>query len=372
MAVNKKRKLNPSARRWLRRLIALGILIGLIGAIALGASAIVRSCRTSLSKRSLPFSKDTGYAFTGDGFLYTGDKTLDYLSLSDESKSFSTDADAAGAHVAGTDQIKVVYGASSLQIIGTPYEHSFEGGIKKVVCGGKYAGVYVENADNSHSLMVYNSAGDCIKKLDVGSSVLLDFGFEGGSSAAMFTSELVITGSAVSTTVTTFDLARESMTGVLNVSGEVAKNVFLTGKSVFVFATDYLIRYDRGGNTEAYRLLVRGYDCEDFCPNDGKAYFLLSKGDSSEPMRVLEVRESASADDKALELANDTDAKAVFVMRGKVVAVKEDRIVVRDMNGNVKANLSHGIKAEAAERLDGTRLLIFEGGEAVLFTLKNL
>lgn len=372
MAENKKQTNSRRAKLKRRRITAGCILLVLIAAIAFGVTAIVRSCRTSLSKRTLPFSPDSDYAFTGDGFLYTDGKKLDYLCFGDESRSFSSDLDAAHARVAGSEHIKVVYGASSIQIIGTPYEHSFEGGIKKVVCGGKYVGVYFENADNSHSLAVYNSAGDCIKKLDLGESVLLDFGFEGGNSAAMYTSELVITGSAVSTTVTTFDLARESMTGVMNVSGEVAKKVFITGKSVFVFATDHLIRYERSGNSEAYRMLVRGYDCDDFCAQDDKAYFLLSKsGAESEPLRVLSVRESAAADEKALELANDTDAKAVFVMRGSVVAVSEDRVVVRDMSGSQKASLPHGMNADAAEKLDGNRLLLFEGDDAVLFTLKN-
>ena len=372
MAVSKNEKNNRRTKLLRRRILVFCILAVLICAIAFGAFAIVRSCRTSLSKQVMPFSTGSCYAFTGDGFLYANDKKLNFLCLADEKKSFSSGLDSESVQVAGTEHIKVVYGASSLQIIGTPYEHSYEGGIKKVACGGKYVGVYFENADNSHSLEVYNSAGDCIKKLALGSSVLLDFGFEGGNSSAMYTSELVITGSAVSTTVTTFDLARDSVTGVMNISGEIAKNVFMTGKSIFVFATDHLIRYDRNSNSEAYRMLVRGYECDDFLIYDGKAYLILSKnGEAYEPLRVMEIRESSSADEKVLELAKDTDAKAVFMMNGSVVAVKNDMVVIRDMNGSLTATLLHGMNAEAAEKLDGSRILLFEGNDAVLFTIKN-
>ena len=372
MPVSTNRKKNRRARVLRRRLIVGCAALLLLGAIIFAIAALVRSCRTSGSKRSLPFTASSAYCYTGDGFLLTGERTLDFYSIADESKNFSTDTGVSGAHAAGTDRIKVLYDASSVQIVGTPYEHTFEGVIRKVVCGGKYVGVYVENADNTHSLSVFNSAGDRCYKADIGSTVLLAFGFEGGASSAMYTCELAVSGSAVSTTLSTYDLARESITGVMNIRGEVVKNVFITGKSVFVFATDSFIRFERASNTEAYRMLVRGYDCEDFCAADGKAYLLVRKSaDEGEPPRVIEVREG-EANETVLNLAADADASRIFVMGGKVVALKGDRLIVRDISGEVKAELSLGTPPDDAVKLDDGNILLIKDGQTMLYSLKNL
>ncbi len=357
----------------IRRIILPCAAAVLLAAIILGAAAVMRSCRISGAKRSLPFSADGEYCYTGGGFLYTGEQKLHYLSLADESKSFSSDADVLNAHVAGGEQVKVIYNASTVQFIGTPYEHTFEGAVLKVVCGDRYVGVYTENADNSHSLTVYNSAGDRLIKRDFDDSVLLDFGFERGGSA-MYVSELVISGSAVSTTVTTFDLSRESITGVLNVQGEAVKRVIMTEKSVFTFGTDSLIRYNRADNTEAYRLLMRGCEYVDSSTEKGRLYLLVSIGEESEsasPLRMISMREGESADERVLELAADADAVSTFTMHGRAVAVKEDGIVIRDISGAVSARLSHGVKADGAVKLDGESLIITSAERAVLYTLKN-
>ena len=144
----------------IRRISLICAAVVLLAGIIFGVVSVMRSCRTSGAKRSLPFASNGEYCYTGGGFLYTGEQQLHYLSLADESKSFSSDADVLNAHVAGGEQVKVIYNASTVQFIGTPYEHTFEGAVLKVVSGDRYVGVYTENADNSHSLTVYNSAGD--------------------------------------------------------------------------------------------------------------------------------------------------------------------------------------------------------------------
>lgn len=355
-----------------RRIIVLSVLALLVIALVFGGIKLFRSCRASGARRSLPFGAQSEFCYTGGGFLYTADKTLKYLDLSDEAKSYSVHLERDGASVAGSERVKAVYSASSLQIVGTPYEHSFEGAIRKVVCGGKYVGAYIENADNTHSLLVFNSAGDRCYKNDLGTSALLDFGFEGGDSAAMYLSELVTTGSAVSTTVTTLDLARESITGVMNIPGEIAKKVLITQKSVFVFGTDSLIRYDRATNSEAYRMLIRGYECKDTCASDGRLYLLLSRDEEAGvPDRVLSVKESDAPDDSVLELSFASNALGCFLMRGKVVAVSESKAEIRSMKGEITASIPLGIKADSVQKLGDGRLLLTEGDSASLFTLKN-
>ena len=369
---DKKGKLNRRTRLLLRRIAVLSVLSLIILGLIFGVVKLCTSCKASASKRSLPFSADDSFAYTGSGFLYTRDKALNYLDITDESKSFSVELDNSGVGIAGSDGIKVVCSATSLQVVGTPYEHSFEGVIKKIVCGGKYVGAYIENADNTHSLAVYNSAGDLRHTSDLGASVLLDFGFEGGSSSAMYMAELVTTGTAVSTTVTTLDLARESITGVMNVPGEIAKKVILSSKSVFVFGTDSLIRFDRSTNTEAYRLLCRGYECLDSSLSGGSLMLLLERnGDGSAPLRVLSVKEADAADDSVLELAEDSGASSCFLMRGKVVLINNSSIVIRSMKGDITASIPLASEASSAQKLDESSLLLISSEGTMLYTLKN-
>lgn len=367
-----RRKHNRRAELRLRRIIVFSALALIIAGLIFGALKLCASCKTSASKRSLPFASSDEFAFTGGGFLYTSDRQLSYLDIADEAKSFAVDLEQSGAAVAGSDKIKVVYSTTSLQVVGTPYEHNIEGAIKKIVCGGKYVGAYIENADNTHSLAVYNSAGDRRYLAELGSSVLLDFGFEGGDSSAMYMSELVMTGTAVSTTVTTLDLARESITGVMNIQGEIAKNVILTAKSVFVFGTDSLIRFDRSTNTEAYRLLARGYDCIDSSCADGRLMLLLSRsGEGTSPLRVLCVKEAEAADDSVLELSSVSGDSPCFLMRGKVVTLSDSTAVIRNMKGEITSSIPLGTDASSAEKLDESNLLLLSEGKPILFTLKN-
>ena len=369
---DRKRKQNRRAELRLRRIIVLCALALIIAGLIFGGLKLCASCKTTAAKRSLPFAPSDDYAYTGGGFLYTHDNQLSYLDIADESKSFTIDLEEDGAGVAGSDKIKVVYSSTSLQVVGTPYEHNIEGAVKKIVCGGKYVGAYIENADNTHSLAVYNSAGDRRYLADLGSSVLLDFGFEGGDSSAMYMSELVMTGTAVSSTVTTLDLARESITGVMNIQGEIAKNVILTAKSVFVFGTDSLIRFDRSTNTEAYRLLSRGYDCLDSSYADGRLMLLLSRsGEPASPLRVLSIKEADAADDSVLELSSVSGDSFCFLMRGKVVAVSSSTAVIRNMKGEITSTIPLGTEISSAEKLDETGILVTSNGSPMLFTLKN-
>ena len=100
MAVSKNEKNNRRTKLLRRRILVFCILAVLICAIAFGAFAIVRSCRTSLSKQVMPFSTGSCYAFTGDGFLYANDKKLNFLCLADEKKSFSSGLDSESVQVA--------------------------------------------------------------------------------------------------------------------------------------------------------------------------------------------------------------------------------------------------------------------------------
>lgn len=341
-------------------------IVGIVFGVVMG----VRSCKVSASKRVLPFTADSKYFYTGDGFMFLSGKTLRYMNLVDEKKDFSIDVESENVNLTGSELIKALYGASTVRVIGTPFDNRIDGGIIKTASGGKYVGVYVETPDNTKALIVYNSTGAQTYRLDFSDSVLLDFGFEGGSSSVIYTTELSTLGGAITTTITTYDLSRESKTGVINISGQTVKNVILTKKSVFALGTDSLVRFDRSTNEEAYRIICRGYDLKSSSRDGGKLHLMLKPSDNAlMPVRVLTVSESNAPDDKMTEFVASTDAIDAFVMGGYVAIVHTDSINVYSTQGKpVKSFSLDG--ADSAQKLDDKNILITRASEAILYTFK--
>ena len=91
----------------------------------------------------------------------------------------------------------------------------------------------------------------------------------------MWMSELSTVGNSFSTTISLYNLSRESVIGIISVQQQIVKNVFITKKSIFAFCTDYLNRFDRGANAEANRVLCYGYDCLSAELSGGRMYLLL-------------------------------------------------------------------------------------------------
>ena len=350
--------------------IAAVILFVLIG----GAAALIfglRGCRTAAVKRSLPFRGDRDYCYTGDGFLYLDGRVLHFYSLNDENSGFSLPVESTASGVIGTDKLKVVYSNSSLQVINTPFDNAITGSLKKIACGSKYVGVYTENDDGTYSLRVFNSAGNQCYRTEYTDTMLLDFGFEGGDSSVLWMSELVLTGNAVTTTVTTYDLNRESITGVISIQGQTVKRIFMTKKSIFAFGTDSVIRFDRTTNEESYRIQCRGYDCVSSSVSGGRLYLLLERTAAEDmPLSVLSLREDASADESVTAVTDVAGSLGCFLLNGKAVVVRQDAITVYGLKGDKERSIPIEGGATGCAKLDEESLLILNASEATLYTVK--
>ncbi|MBQ2192165.1 MAG: hypothetical protein II409_07145 [Clostridia bacterium] len=355
----------------LRRALPIVVGVFLLAGIAAAATLLLRGCNTAAGKRSLPFSADREYCYTGDGFLYVDGGVLNFFSLEDESRNYSVELDSQSVSIAGTEQLKAVYSASSLQVVGTPFDNVIDGTFRKVDCGGKYIGAYVENADHSHTLRVYNSAGSQCYSKDFTNSSLLDFGFDADESASLWMSELITTGSAISTTITTYDLNRESITGVISVQGQVVKQIIMTKKSVFALCTDNLIRFSRETNDEAYRLQCRGYECVGSSASGGRMYLLLDRTEfSGDPLSLLVVKDDTVADETVMPIVNSPSAVGCFLMGGRTVLVNENEIVITNAKGETDKTVRFDSSVTGAEKLSETLLLVTRGSEALLYTIK--
>lgn len=362
----RKKRLSKQGRRYLFGFLGALAIAGVVFGVVMG----VHSCKVSASKRVLPFASGSNYCYTGDGFMFLNGKTLRYMNLADEKKDFSIDIESENVKLTGTEFVKALYGASTVRVIGTPFDNRIDGGIIKTASGGKYVGVYVENHDNTKSLIVYNSAGAQTYRLDFSDSMLLDFGFEGGSSSVIYTTELSTLGGAITTTITTYDLNRDSKTGVMNINGQTVKNVILTKKSVFALGTDSLVRFDRSTNEEAYRIICRGYELKSSSRDGGKLHLMLKRSDNALlPMRVLTVSESNSPEDKMTEFTSSADALDAFVMGGYVAIVHTNSLNVYSTQGKLMKSFSID-GADAVQKLDDKNILITRAGEAILYTFK--
>ena len=345
---SKKRRRKAGGRALLLVLLALFVLAGAVLALVFG----LRGCRRAASKRTLPFGADANFCYTGDGFLYLSGNVLNYLNLEEEGKNRSFPLDSTEFKLAGTEQLKVVYSASSLQVVETPFDNVFDGIVKKVDCGNKYVGAFIENEDGTHSLRVFNSAGSQCYRKDFTDRVLLDFGFEGGDSSVLWISELVTTGSAITTTITTYDLNRESTTGVISVQGQVAKKVFVTKKSIF-------------------RIQCRGYECLSASASGGRMYMLLTRsGAEGIPLDVLSMREDTTADENVIAITDIADTVGCFVCGGRAVNVKNNAVTVYTAKGAVAESTAFDGTITGAEKLSENSLLLILGGEVMLFTIK--
>lgn len=360
-----KRRLN--VRRVILAVLALFVLIGAVIAIVFG----IKSCTTAVKKRSLPFKNGTTYAYTGDGFLYMDGRTLRFFSLTDEKNNFSEELQYDPKGVTGTAELKAIYTGSSVQIVNTRHDNSFDGAILKTAVGSKYLAVYVENLDGTKQLIVYNSAGDRCWSEDYTESTLLDFGFEGGSSDVFYTSELVIKGNGVSTAIKTRDIKRQSNTGDLYVQGQIVKKVFVTKKSVFAYGTDSVIRFDRSTNKETYRVLCNGWECLDASCNKDRMNLLLQKtNDRDGSLSVLSLKEGSSAEESTYPITDVKDNLACFMLVGKAVSVHSDKLVIYGQKGTVEKTVAFETPVTGAAKLDDGSIVVFTADGTALYTFK--
>jgi hypothetical protein len=360
-----KRRLN--VRRFILLILALFVIAGAVIGIVFG----LKSCSVAVKKQSLPFAPEAKYAYTGDGFLYMDGLKLQYYSLSDEEANFSEKLEYAPEELIGTPQLKAIATRSSFRIVNTRHDNSFDGEIRKITAGSNYIAVFVEGNDGKLTLIVYNAAGDRCYTEDFTDRVLLDFGFEGGESDSFYTSELIIRGEVLSTSIKTRDIRRQSNTGDLYIQGQVVTKIFMTEKSIFACGGDSIIRFDRKTNTEAYRVLTNGYECADASWNSGRICMLLTRSDDrGGPMNVISLKEDSTADETRFVLTDGSECIACFTVSGKVFEVRSGKLVILSPKGEKEKTIPFEAEITGAVKAGSKALIVFSGSESIFYSVK--
>ena len=365
-----KRSKKPKTKKIiLFAILAVGLIVGTV--------FLIKAFSSAVSIRSLPFANGENYAFTGNGFAYISRSCLNYYDLYDENKNYSMPVNQENAQVCAGEGITVIHNSRALQVAGTQYDIEVNGTIIKICSGANYVAVLRRGDDGSFALRAYDSTGAQCYQLDLENDILTDFGFENSASPTIWISQLVSAGNSFTTTVTTYDLSRKSVTGVFSVVDQLVKNVYITKKSIFLFCTDNIIRYDRSTNNESYRILTYGYECLSASFSGGKGWFVLrNKNVDSYIIRLLTLDEGEEAGENAYLLTLPSDTLASVVMNGSFVAVSPDSLTVYTIN-NVKKELAvkreeeFEIPIDAALKLSENKILLTRENEQLLYSIKR-
>lgn len=350
-------------------MLAVGLLVGIV--------FLIKSFGSAAAVRQLPFAENENFAFTGKGFAYISHGQLNYFDLSDEDKNYSMKINQDNARVCAAENITVIHNSSALRVVNTPYDTEVNGIIEKIVCGANYAALLRRGEDGKTALKAFDSTGAQCYQLEPDRGIFTDFGFESSGSPTLWISQLVTAGDTFTTTVTTYDLSRKSVTGVFSVEGQLVKNVFITKKSVFLFCTGDIIRYDRNTNNESYRILAYGYECLSASFYKGKGWFVLrNKSAESSSVRLLTAEEGKTADETAYLITLPSDVMTSLVMNGRFIAVSPDKLVIYAVNDAkrelvVRHTEEFDRPVSAALKLNESKILLTKDGEQLLYSIKQ-
>lgn len=349
--------------------LLLFALLVIVGAVIASVFA-VRSCSRVSSRRSLPFTSQVPYAYTGSGLLYIEANKLNYQSLIDDDDNFSVPMNTASAKPFGSDGIKGVYNSRAFQVLNTEFDVEVAGELVRACCGNKYIAVFVRAEDGTCSLRAYDTTGTMIYRVDYDRTTLLDFGFDSLNGSLLWTAELSTGSGTPSTTLTTFDLSRLSTTGIMSIQGQTAEKVWFSGRSIFVSCTDNLIRFDLSVCREKYRLLTYGCDVSDASMTSSGAVFLLREKGAGNAVRLLHAEEGDVAEAASRVHLLPEDTVACFVMNGRLVIITGSELLVRDFSGELVDSLELSPGVTGAVKLSENRVVIENGSELTLVTLK--
>ena len=336
----------------LRICLILGILLVLAGA-GYGIFALTGSQEQSQGLEQLPFTADTNYVFTGSGFLYMYGDRLTYDDLLDAKKDASYQVSTGSVQLAASPTLSVLYHDTAVQILGAAESLTFTQQVEQVACGVNHVAVLLRGEGQAMSLQVYDKAGTQTDQMDFPDGELMDFGFAQTQDDTLWTLEMAPAGTLPLSTLTTYDLATNHTTGVMTIQGQLVDQVWFTQNSIFFSCTNNLIRFTRTGNTEAYRLLVYGWELCDV---------------STAGSTALPEGETASATVSAVQLPAGT--LGAFLAGGNLYACTQDTLYVYSSTGKQTNAVALPRTVDRAQRLSETHLLLTGGNGLYVAALR--
>ncbi|MEA5060085.1 MAG: DUF5711 family protein [Candidatus Pelethousia sp.] len=342
--------------------LLLGAVLFLCGA-AYGIFSLLRSGGQGMRAGQLSFTADTNYIFTGKGFLYMYGDRLYYEDLVDTKKNVSYQVSTGDVNLAASSTLSVLYHTSAVQIIGAGEPLTISGQVLDVACGTDHVAVLREDTSGT-SLLIYDKTGTQTDQMDFAAGALVDFGFAQTGDETMWTLELSVTGALPISTLTTYNLATNHTTGVMTVLDQLVHRVVFTQNSIFLSCTTNLIRFNRTGITEAYRLLIYGWELRDVSTGGSGPLMLFSKrgaasNEGTVKLITLPEGDVASATQCNVQLPEGTIS--AFLAGGKLQVCTAEQLYSYSASGTLLATTELPRATDSVSKLSESYMLLTSG-----------
>lgn len=348
----------------------------LIAGAVFGIISLTKKSGTMGAPTELPFTKSDPYVFTGNGFLYMKGTSLYYKDLVDSKKDYSFIVSASDVKLTASLNISALYNSSAVQIVGAPSPIERTGQILNVRCGSKHVVILREDGNGSTSMQIFDTAGNQKDEIDIpkGTAYIVDFGFTAAAEDVLWTLTVDTASEIPLSTITTYDLAKGSTTGVLTVHHQLIESLQFTQNSIFAIGTNDLIRYNNA--SEVYRLRVYGWKLLDFSASgaSAKPLFLFAPRNASSALstvKVYSVAEAEVASDQVMTFQLPENTLSAFLAGGNLVACTGNALYTYAMNGS-KSSVELGLTVDGpgAVKLSENRMLLFQGEKLYLASIR--
>lgn len=351
----RKKKMSPT--------ILLTIVLGGVFTVALMVYLIFFSDRErTISMETTPIEANMTYLNTGEGLLYQTDGKLHYFDWKDDRKNYTEGTTAQDIRMTGSSSMSAVYNASSLHVVGEKQPMTFTGTIDTVECGVSHLAVLRKDSEGAESVLVLSAQGEQIDQILPGDQYVIDFGFYDVGGEKLWVEMLSDAAAQPTVTIRTYDLALKQQTGAIQVQNQLVEDLFITKDSIYVAATNQIIRYTHDGNKEAYRETVYGYRVLDFSSASTPTFLLTPRGGDMHSVKLLQLAEEADSAAVETYLQLPSEGVAGYIMDGSLIVVSREKMFTYSLKGKLTDTAIFELPVDNAYKLSETMLLLESGG----------
>ncbi len=339
------------------------VFLGVLGAAVLVYQLIFNQQESVVSLELTPLASSSTYISTGDGLLYQTDGQIHFYHLSDSKKNYTYGMGASDIRMSGSESMTIVFNGGQLQVVGEKTPLTFTGQIKEVECGTKHLAVLRAAESGSESVLVITKGGEQIADLPFTDQCIVDFGFYTAKNEMLWVETLNVNTGTPMTTISTYDFVKREITGMMHVQSQLVDELYITSSSMFVAATNQIIRYVHEGNKEVYRTMIYGYRAVDFSnASDGPTFLLTPRGGDFHSVRILTLAEDSAPNAVETNLQLPTEGVAAFIMGNRLVVVSREKVYTYTLKGKLSTTASFEQPVDAAVKLNDSTLLLSSNG----------
>ena len=346
-----------------RTLLFSMITLGALGIALVIFQFVFNKQAETVSMDITPISTTSTYINTGDGLLYQTDGQIHFYHLTDSKKNYTYGMGASNIRMSGSESMTVVFNEAQLQVVGEKTPITFTGSVEEVECGTDYLAVLQKAEDGTESVLIITRSGEQIDDLPFTDQSIIDFGFYKTDNEMLWIETLNVSTGTPMTTISTYDLSKKEVTGLIHVQNQLVNDVYITSNSMFVVCTNQIIRYIHAGNKEIYRSMIYGYEALDFSFASGTPTFLLTtRGGDFHAVRILTLAEEAEPSPVETTLQLPTEGVSAFIMGSKLAVASREQLFTYTLKGKLSSTATFEQPIDAAVKLTDSKLLLSSNG----------